>query len=99
MNEQQFHTEVDKLFLAIEQILEKACDDIDFESEQGMLNVLLPQGGQLILSRQTVLQEVWLACPQGAFHFHYSEQGWVTRQGQYLMMILADIVRSTMGLR
>jgi CyaY protein len=97
MNEQQYHTEVDKLFYAIEQALEKSALDIDFESQQGILTLELPNKGEIILSRQTALQEVWLASPLGAFHFQYQHHKWLTKQGQSLVTTLTEIVQKLMA--
>lgn len=92
MNEQQFHDQVDTLFLNIEQWLEQADAVLDFETAQGILTITLPQASQLILSRQSALQEVWLATPLGAYHFSY-RQKWLTKTNQELITLLQDIIQ------
>lgn len=92
MNEQQYHERVDQLFLAIEQWLEDSSEEIDFESQQGILTILLPSGTPLILSRQAVLQEVWLASSQGAYHFRL-EKEWISTQGEPLLPLLVEIIQ------
>lgn len=94
MNEQQFHSEVDKLFLKIEEWLEEKDDAIDFESHTGILTITLPKGSQLVLSRQATLQEIWLASTFGAFHFHQINADWVTREGQELWATLSQSILS-----
>lgn len=93
MNEKQFSTEVDRLFLAIEAWLESTSSELDFESHEGMLTLALPNKNQIVLSRQTTLQEVWLASPLGAYHFRYHSTGWRTAQGKELLQVLVDTVK------
>lgn len=91
MNEQQFHDTVDALFLAIEQWLEKE-NVLDFETQENILTITLPEGEQLIFSRQAYLKEVWLATPLGAYHFQLASQ-WQTKQGQTLLDVLCEVVQ------
>ncbi|MFI4938134.1 MAG: iron donor protein CyaY [Candidatus Berkiellales bacterium] len=90
MDEQQFHAEVDALFLEVEKWLEDNNQDIDFESQEGRLTIITPQGSQLILSRQTPLREIWLAAKSGAYHFQKIQAQWCTQQGQTLFALLAQ---------
>jgi CyaY protein len=60
---------------------------------QGILTIFLPQGDQLILSRQAALKEIWLASHLGAFHFRYKDKEWITQQGQKLFPILVTIIK------
>ncbi|MCS5712704.1 iron donor protein CyaY [Candidatus Berkiella aquae] len=88
MNEHQYHQMVDALFLKIEAWLETSEQDIDFDSQEGILTISFAMGGTVILSRQAPLQEVWLACVQGAFHFQYHQGEWVTLRQEKLAEIL-----------
>ncbi len=98
MNEQEFQVEVDRLFLKIEHWLEQYDEELDFEANEGMLTVILPEGSQMILSRQAVLREVWLASPLGAFHFQFSNNDWQTRQAESLLVVLADVAKRKAGI-
>lgn len=91
MNDETYHASIDRLFLDLESILESAESELDWDIQEGILTITLPQGSQLILSRQSSLQELWLASPTGAFHFQASNQEWVTRQGDTLMTVLKKI--------
>lgn len=93
MNEQQFHHRVDELFLAIEHWLEENSDEIDFESQEGLLTIILPSGSRLILSRQAALKEVWLASSQGAYHFRYHQE-WISTKGESLFPLLMEIIQN-----
>lgn len=96
-----FNAQVDDLFLVIEQSIEQAIQahdlDLDFESQGGMLEIQLPQG-TLVLSRQAALQEIWLASPEGGFHFHYANGQWITRQGVLLQKQLSDLLIKSTGI-
>lgn len=93
MNEQAFDAEIDQLFFTLEQDLEERDPTVDCGTEQGILTITLQRGEQIILSRQATRQELWLACPQGAYHFQaqIAPTGitWVTRKGEHLEEIIA----------
>ena len=91
MNEKAYHAKLDKLFLELEEALEAASPDLDWDLQEGILTITFPQGSQLILSRQSSSEELWLASPTGAFHFQDTEQGWVTRKGESLTTTLQHI--------
>lgn len=88
MNEHQYHQMVDALFLKIEAWLENSEQDIDFDTQEGILTIAFAKGDTLILSRQAPLQEVWLAAAQGAFHFQYHQEEWITKRQERLAEIL-----------
>ncbi len=94
MNEQAFHQQIDTLFFKIEEWIEKSETTLDFEMQEGILTLFLPEGSQLILSRQATLQEVWLASPLGAYHFRRAGEEWVTQQGEKLLPTLANIIEN-----
>lgn len=91
MNEEAYHAKVEQLFLNVEHLLESVESDVETDQQEGLLLITLPEGSQLVFSRQPVLQELWLASPTGAFHFRHSDKGWVTLQGQTLSAILQSI--------
>lgn len=92
MNEQTFADQIEQLFLAIEHWLEATSDEIDFESDQGRLKIQIDHS-QWILSKQTALNEIWLATPAGAYHFHLQDSRWVTNANQELIQILAQTIQ------
>lgn len=93
MNELEYHQMVDTLFLKIEAWLEASDQDIDFDAQEGILTIAFPGANDLILSRQPVLQEVWLACAQGAFHFQYHQGNWRSKNQETLISVLADCAK------
>lgn len=91
MNEREFHEKADKVFLKIEEWVEDIGEDIDIESQDGILTFILPNQHQVVLSRQTPLNEIWLAAKQGAYHFKYTNGCWVTQKGDSLNYVLAEL--------
>lgn len=92
MSSLDYKTEVNKLFLAIEQKLDDQ-DTLDVDSLEGLLTITLPSKEQIILSQQTQMQEVWLASLSGgAFHFRLTPQGWFSSQRDELKETLAQLL-------
>lgn len=91
-----FDRRVDALFLAIEQIMEQSAPDLDFESQEGLLRIELPNA-PLLLSRQPAREEIWLACSAGGFHFHEQNGQWVTQDGQLLTALLTAMIEQHAG--
>lgn len=94
-----FDEQVDDVLLAIEQAIEQipsSDPEIDFESHGGMLTIAVGKA-EIILSRQSALQEIWLACPDGGYHFRYQEGQWVTRKGEVLTTLLTEIIARYAG--
>ena len=77
MSEALFHERVDNLFLQVEEILDEAHSDIDFVNSSGLLTISCENKSQVILSRQPPLQQVWLACLAGGFHFELVQDAWL----------------------
>lgn len=93
MNEREFHEKADKVFLKIEEWIESLDEDIEIESFEGMLTLTSHGAGQVVLSRQAALNEIWLASKLGAFHFKYMEGDWVTQQGKMLTEVLSQLFK------
>ena len=91
MTERAFHEKIDQLFLAIELWWERSDAQLDFESQEGVLTLFLPQGGPMVLSRQPSQKEIWLAAASGAYHFQQTDQGWVTPKGEALVTLITQI--------
>ena len=84
MNEAEFNKIADETFDRIEASLDHLEVDFDYESTGGMLTFGFENGVKIILSRQTPLSQLWLATPNGAYHFDYlvSKQTWVDEKGK-----------------
>ncbi|MAH73546.1 MAG: iron donor protein CyaY [Cellvibrionales bacterium TMED49] len=77
MNEHEFNRMVDQLMYNLEEVLDNCASDIDSESSSGMLTLTVESNkSQIILSRQVVSREIWLADTSGGFHFTLREGQW-----------------------
>jgi CyaY protein len=80
MTESEFNQRVDDTLIAIEEAIDEAGADIDFESAAGILTLTIEaNGSQIIINRQTPVKQLWLATRSGGYHFDWSEEkdGWV----------------------
>ncbi len=80
MTESEFKQRVDDTIIAIEEAIDTAGADIDYESAAGILTLTIESNGsQIIINRQTPVQQLWLATRTGGYHFDWSDEagGWV----------------------
>lgn len=89
-----FDESVENVFLYVEQALENA--DCDFETFENRLHIYV-DGVEIILSRQTALKELWLACPLGGFHFKLISDTWQTQKGECLYPLLSQVLKELTG--
>ena len=75
MNANRYTELLDDLMMAIEDAIEDAELDIDYETSNGILTLTCPNHSQIILSRQSALHQLWLAAKSGGFHFGFDEDG------------------------
>ena len=50
---------------------EAACDDLDMDIIDGVLNIGFEDGGQIIVNRQEPVRQLWVASPLGPAHFSF----------------------------
>ncbi len=64
--------------------------DIDTQRTGGLLEMSFPDRSKIIVNTQPPLQELWLACRAGGFHFRHSAGRWVdTRDGSDFGAVLS----------
>lgn len=79
MTESQYHQMLDDLFIRIEEALDEIDTvDIDYESGEGILTIILPNQSRIILNKQPPLLQLWVATKFNGHHFNYTEDGkWI----------------------
>jgi CyaY protein len=80
MTESEFNQRVDDTLIAIEEAIDEAGADIDYESAAGILTLTIEaNGSQIIINRQGPVKQLWLATRTGGYHFDWSEEagGWL----------------------
>lgn len=77
--------------------VEKACDrinddtdaDIDNQRVGGMITLVFPNAGQIVINLQPPLQEVWLASRSGGYHYRHVDGHWRdTKSGEEFFTVL-----------
>lgn len=101
MTDAEFYSLYQNTLLGIEDAVDEADADLDFESVDDILTVTCPDGSQVIVTRQSANQQLWVAARSGGFHFawHETEGQWLlTRGGSSLQSKLKEIFLDQAGL-
>ncbi|MBA4503645.1 iron donor protein CyaY [Marinobacterium marinum] len=77
MTESEFMTRVDHTLELIEEILDAAESDLDYEHQGGMMTVTCENGSQIIFTRQPPVKQLWVATRDGGFHFDHDGTQWL----------------------
>ena len=77
MTESEFMSRVDATLERIEEILDDAESDLDYESQGGMMTVKCENGSQIIFTRQPPVKQLWVAIRNGGFHFDHDGEQWL----------------------
>ncbi|GGO78039.1 protein CyaY [Marinobacterium nitratireducens] len=100
MTESEFNDRVDQTIEAIEEVLDDADSDLDYEAQGGMLTVKCENGSQVIFTRQPPVSQLWVAARNGGFHFDFdpASQRWLRDSDQApLAEVLSDIFQAQAG--
>jgi CyaY protein len=73
MSESEFYQHIDATLEAIEEAIEESGAEIEYENAGGVLTLVLENGTQLILNRQTPVRQLWLATRRDGLHFDWDE--------------------------
>ena len=82
MTETEFNLKVDDVLLKLERSIEAVDADIDFELNEGILQMEFADGSQIIINRQTPNREIWVAARSGGFHFSWDGSQWKSMREQ-----------------
>ncbi|MCK5893350.1 MAG: iron donor protein CyaY [Endozoicomonadaceae bacterium] len=74
MNENTFNHRLDDLMVVIEDAIEESGLNIDYETSASILTLTFENDSKIILSRQGVIRQLWVAAKSGGFHFDFDEQ-------------------------
>ena len=72
MSETMFKELVEDIIIQIEDAIEELDSDIDYESSDGILTIIMENKSQIIINRQTAALQLWLAAKSGGYHFDYA---------------------------
>jgi CyaY protein len=99
MNDKEFSALADAALQQIEDAIESQGSDLDFARvSDGVLEILLVDGGKVIVNRHAAAQEIWVAARCGGFHFRWDGACWVdTRSGRELLATLSALLGEQAG--
>ncbi|MBE7417287.1 MAG: iron donor protein CyaY [Ideonella sp.] len=86
---------------AIEATLDRWLQDdvIDIDSQRtgGLLELVMPSGGKVVVNTQPPLHELWLAARTGGFHFRWADGRWIDREGAEFFAVLSRELSAQAG--
>lgn len=93
MNESEFNALAEATLLSIEQQVEDADTELDFEMSSGILTLTAGNGSKIIINRQVATLEIWVAARSGGFHLGRQDDVWFCQStGETLQELLTRVV-------
>ena len=68
MKGSEFNALAEAALLSIEQQVEDADTELDFEMSSGILTLTAENGSKIIINRQVATLEIWVAARSGGYH-------------------------------
>jgi len=82
MTETEYTRLADQTLARIEQAIEQADADFDFElSAGGILEIEFEDDSVIVVNKQAAVQEIWVAAKSGGFHFRWDGAVWRDTRG------------------
>ncbi len=95
MNDSEFKALSEKALTRIEQGLEAAATDLDFSrTDDGVLEIELPEAHTVIVNRHAASQELWVAARTGAHHYRWDGEHWRNTRDQCELFAQLSILLS-----
>jgi CyaY protein len=103
MNDSAFIAAADAALATIGDALDAALAssdrDVDWNVNDGILEIECEDGGKLIVNRHAPNREIWVAARSGGFHFRREGGLWRdTRSGDELGLVLERLIAEQAGL-
>ena len=100
MTESEFNEVADAVFARIEQAIDDADADIDYDSNGSVMEIEFADGSKVIVNRHVPNREIWLAAKSGGFHYALQDERWFSqRDGSELFAKLGELVQLGTGNR
>lgn len=98
MNDLEYDQLADNTLLAVEQAVDAADADLDYESNGGLLSISFNDGSKIIINKQPPLQQLWLATKFNGHHFEWQGDKWIdNRSGAEFWQLLNDAAAKQAG--
>ncbi len=88
MNLTEYHQNIDKLWLNIEEQLEQQGCDVDCDTQGSVFTITFPNDEQIVINKQEPLLELWLASRAGGYHFSFQNGEWLNQNGESFWTLL-----------
>jgi len=93
LEESEFNQLIDTVLAAIEEAVESSDEDIDYDTVQGILTLGFADASRIIINRQAVNNQLWVAAKSGGFHFNLVNGQWLDeRDGVDLAQRLNELI-------
>jgi CyaY protein len=99
MTESEYTRLADDTLHRLEQAIEIADGDVDYEfSEGGILQIEFADDSVIVVNKQAAAQEIWVAAKSGGFHFRWDGNAWRdTRSDEELFVALSRLASAQSG--
>jgi len=99
MTESEYTRLADDTLRGIENAIEQADGDFDYElSEGGILQIEFADDSVIVVNKQAAAQEIWVAAKSGGFHFRWDGEVWRdTRSQEELFAALSRFASAQSG--
>jgi CyaY protein len=102
MNESEFYDIAEHTIEQIQDAIDNAGADIDYDEVGGVLTLEFDNGSKIIFSRQPPVKQLWMAAKSGGFHFDYDEHDdkWICDSGAHeeLFVMLSRLASEQGGI-
>ncbi|MDS4013139.1 MAG: iron donor protein CyaY [Candidatus Accumulibacter sp.] len=94
MDDREFAARADVALQQIEDALAASQPDLDFARVgDGVLEIVLEDGGKVVVNRHAAAQEIWVAARSGGFHFRWDGSAWLdTRSARELLSTVSALL-------
>lgn len=98
MNDLEYDELADNTLLAVEQAVDAADADLDYESHGGLLSISFADGSKIIINKQPPLHQLWVATKFNGHHFEWRTDKWIdNRSGAEFWQLLNDAAARQAG--
>ena len=81
MNDSEYHQLADELLNNLQDAIDEVEFDLDYESAGGIVEVIFPNGTQIIVNKQAPLHQIWVATKANGHHFEFKDGQWIDNRG------------------
>ncbi len=98
MDETEFNQVVDDTLYSIEEAIDEAGLDIDYDTIAGILTLEFDDQSKIIINRQVAMLQLWVAARSGGFHLDFIDNQWFCKTENCSLRQLLDRLCSEQAL-